>query len=117
MPTKRNLIKVYGTDEEKARITEVAAQTKLSVSQFLLRLGVGYPIPSPADFAAWESLRDLLKVNADLARLGNLLKLAVDERPDDAAEFAKLIDSIKSTQADLKSCVLEIREAVKPSRK
>ncbi|MEQ8505633.1 MAG: conjugal transfer protein TraJ [Rhodospirillales bacterium] len=117
MATNRKLIKVYGTDEEKARIAEVAAQTKLSVSQFLLRLGVGYPIPNPQDFAAWESISDLLKVNADLARLGNLLKLAIDERPEDTAAFAKLIDSIQTTQNDIKSCVIEIRNAVKPARK
>jgi len=117
VPSNRERITVYVNEDEKAKIEATAQDVKLSASQFLLNLGVGYPIPSPADFAAWESVRDLLKVNADLARLGNLLKLAVDERPEDDAEFAKLIDSIQTTQADLKRCVLEIREAVKPSRK
>lgn len=117
MPSYRERITVYVDPVEKAHIEAVAQQVGLSASKFLLRLGMDYAIPKAEDFVAWRGIQDLLKVNADLARLGNLLKLAIDERPDQGKYFARLMGEIDTTQTALKAAVIEIRDQVQPKRK
>lgn len=117
MPTTRKRIRVYATDAEESKIKETAERIGLSVSQFLLRLGMDYTIPKAEDFVAWRGIQDLLKVNADLARLGNLLKLAIDERPDQVKDFARLIRDIDQTQKHIKETAAQIRGQVQAKRK
>jgi|TARA_R110000772_G_scaffold268526_1_gene395923 hypothetical protein len=117
MPTIRKRLRVYVTAEEEISIKGKADQVGLSISQFLLRLGMNYAMPKAEDFSAWRGIQDLLKVNADLARLGNLLKLAIDERPDQGKDFARLMGEIDKTQKALKASVIEIRDQVQPKRK
>lgn len=63
---------VYCLPEEKAQIALNAKNVGLSVSSYLLSVGVGYEIKSTLDS---QLVGDLVKVNADLGRLGGLLKL------------------------------------------
>ena len=118
MTTNRHQIKSYFDDDEKARLDALCTQMRLSRSELLRRLVMGRPLPSPADFAAWESVRDLLKVNADQARLGNLLKLAIDEAGDDglSGRLEALRAEIAETQRELKAGAGEIRRLVQPAR-
>jgi len=118
MATTRNRLLVSFTPEERARVDELSAQLRLSRSELLRRLVLSHPIPKPEDFVAWEGIRDLLKVNADLARLGNLFKLAIDETED-----VKLAETLKAQAADmakiqatLKASVFHIRELVQPRK-
>ncbi|MFN4277998.1 MAG: hypothetical protein ACK4FJ_17015 [Ferrovibrio sp.] len=56
-------------------------------------------------------VRDLLRINADLARLGNLMKLILDDESlvlPDGMDFRGLFDSIRETQILLKSKVREL---------
>ena len=53
-----------------------------------------------------QSVRNLMKINADLARLGNLFKLALDEGTD--LELEELMGMIAQTQVLLKSKVMEL---------
>jgi hypothetical protein len=79
-PTRRdNPLKVYGLPEEKAHIKAHAMACGNTVSSYLLSVGMGYPIRSILDH---QRVTELAKVNADLGRLGGLLKLwlAQDER-------------------------------------
>ena len=103
MATERHVIKTYLNDEEKDRIDQLAHQMRLSRSELLKRLLMNTKLPSASDFAAWQGIRDLLKVNADQARLGNLFKLALDEplSADLLKKFDGLVrDSFSLANAD-----------------
>jgi hypothetical protein len=65
--TRKNTtpIKVYCLPEERE-------QAGLSVSTYLRRIGQGRQVKSVVDA---EQVRELVKVNGDLGRLGGLLKL------------------------------------------
>lgn len=65
-------LKVYCLPEERAKIKENASAVGLPVSSYLLNVGIGYEIKSTLDS---KLVGDLVKVNADLGRLGGLLKL------------------------------------------
>lgn len=118
MPTNRHTVKIYLNDDELARLDELAAQLRLFRSDLLRRLMMAYRMPRPEDFTAWQGIRDLLKVNADQARLGNLLKLALDEAPpeDLMGRLNSLAEEIAQTQQELKGCARDIRTMVQPPR-
>lgn len=65
--------------EEESLIKSNAATAGISTAEYLRRLGLGYNIQSTVDK---DSILTLSKVNADLGRLGGLLKLWLsdDER-------------------------------------
>lgn len=65
-------IKVYCLPEEKSQIEEAARSAGLSASEFLRKVGMGYEVKFLVD---QKSVVDLAKVNADMGRLGGLLKL------------------------------------------
>jgi hypothetical protein len=65
-------IRVWVTPQEKAAIAEMASTTGNSTSAYLRKVGLGYEVRSILDFGRAQ---DLVKVNADLGRLGGLLKL------------------------------------------
>ncbi|MEQ9565936.1 MAG: hypothetical protein RLN85_09015, partial [Pseudomonadales bacterium] len=62
---------------------------------------------------------DLLKVNADQARLGNLFKLALDEQlsVDLLKKFDGLVRDIEITQAELKSAIGDIHDQLQPGKR
>ncbi|WP_339774730.1 ribbon-helix-helix protein, CopG family [uncultured Thalassospira sp.] len=114
MATTRNLVKTYLDPAELARLDTLTGQLRLSRSELIRRLIVGTRLPNARDFAASEAILDLLKVNADQARLGNLFKLALDEplSADLLAKFDQLIVEIEGTQNALKQCVREINNRI-----
>jgi hypothetical protein len=118
MATERHVIKTYLNDEEKARIDQLAHQLRLSRSELLKRLLMNTKLPSASDFAAWQGIRDLLKVNADQARLGNLFKLALDEplSADLLMKFDSLNRDIEATQKELKAAIGDIRMQLQPGK-
>jgi hypothetical protein len=70
-------IKVWVSAEERAAIQERADQTGLSLSAYLLAVGMNTPIRSVVDLAA---VADLAKVNGDLGRVAGLLKFWLAEK-------------------------------------
>ncbi|WP_418139830.1 conjugal transfer transcriptional regulator TraJ [Oceanimonas smirnovii] len=64
--------KVYCLPEERAVIEENARRAGLSASTYLREVGQGYQIQGVTDA---EQVRELVRVNGDLGRLGGLLKL------------------------------------------
>lgn len=58
--------------EEEATIKAQAKSAGLSTAAYLRNVGMGYPIRSIVDH---EQVKELIRVNADLGRLGGLLKL------------------------------------------
>lgn len=63
---------MYCLHEERATIEENAKKAGISVARYLREVGTGYEVQGIMDYKA---VLDLVKVNADLGRLGGLLKL------------------------------------------
>jgi hypothetical protein len=78
-------IKVYCLPEERRQIEAKVNAVGLSLSAYLLNVGIGYQIRGVVDH---KQVEDLARINGDLGRLGGLLKLWLthDER---AAEVGK----------------------------
>lgn len=92
-------IKVYCLPDERADIQAKADATGLSLSAYLLRLGMGYEVGNIIDAA---QVQELARVNGDLGRLGGLLKLWLtnDERLAgmSPAMLRALLAKIEATQ-------------------
>ena len=91
-------VKSYMTPAERDKIYHTANRLGISSSEYMRRVVTGLRLPQPGNA---QSVRDLLKVNADLARLGNLFKLALDEGTE--LDLGGLAGEIAETQALLKS--------------
>ena len=65
-------IKVYCLPEERRQIEANANASGLSLSTYLLNVGVGYQIRGIVDH---KQVEELARINGDLGRLGGLLKL------------------------------------------
>ena len=102
--TRRNTppVKVYCLPEERAQLQANARAARKSVSAYLLNVGLGYPVRSLVD---GRRVDELLHVNADLGRLGGLLKLWLtnDERTAAFGEstLRGLLAKIEATQDEL----------------
>ena len=71
---------------------------------------------------AADAILDLLKINADQARLGNLLKLALDEAdgefsPATIAHIEDLIRDIRETQETIHNGVESLHYEIHPRKK
>lgn len=110
MPLKnRVLAKFYPTPHDKADLEALAKRTGQSFSELVCRLTSGRQPMAAND--KHLIVRDLLRINADLARLGNLMKLILDDESlflPDGMDFHGLFDSIRETQILLKSKVREL---------
>lgn len=101
-------LRVVVSPSERARIEALAAAAGLSVSAYLRSVGLGYQPRSVVDLDAVERLA---KVNADLGRLGGLLKLWLTDTPGrgvPVAEVRDLLGQIKDTQDDLRHAVTRL---------
>ncbi len=114
MTTRRKTVKVYLTAEERDTLDRDARTTGLTRSELIRRILAGRRLPDASTRQGWQDVRDLLRINADLARLGNLVKLTVDEAP--AAKLLPrlqtLSEDITTTQALLKDTVLRLRKTL-----
>ncbi len=88
------------TEEEKKKLLELAQAHGLSLSEYLRQAGLVQEITHRTDI---ETVVQLAKINADQARLGNLLKLAIDN--ENFKEVDQLITEIRRTQQTLKDAV------------
>lgn len=102
-------IKVYCLPEEKMQIEANAAAAGLSVAAYLRKVGMGYDVESMVDI---EQINELSRVNADLGRLGGLLKLwlANDPRTVDFSPtlIRTLLAKIESTRQELRNIMDKI---------
>ena len=114
MATNKRRLLVTLPDEESKYLDDLSSQLRLSRSEVLRRLLMNSPLPVQRDFEAAQAVLDLLQVNADLARLGNLLKLALDEplSADLLRKFDELTVSISSTREELKDVVRKIDQTI-----
>jgi len=104
MPSKKKRITVYLGPEEYANIQASANRAGISLSTFCKRVCIGIPVPS---MEHQQAVKDILKANADLGRLGGLLKLALSEGGDKSA-LPKLLREIDAGQSALKAAARKI---------
>jgi len=112
MTTNKYRLKVTLDENERNRLDLLSSQLRLSRSEILRRLLMNSTLPNLRTFEASQAIRDLLRVNADQARLGNLLKLLID---DETAKTEQLLDDIRATQESLKTAVREIDQSLHKS--
>ena len=72
-------------------LSKMSEQAGLSMSEFVRRVCLGQVVESKIDSRA---VLDLLKINADLGRLGGLLKLWLTEPDQHATDVRKLLRDI-----------------------
>lgn len=99
-------IEVWVTPDEKAEIADRAAQSGMSLSEYMRAAGLNHPVRSVLDLRA---VAELGKVNGDLGRVAGLLKLWLAEkrgqgaRPTDVEammrDFRKLQDELTGVMA------------------
>jgi len=101
-------IKVYCLPHERELILRNAKASGHSASRYLLLVGQGYEVTSILDY---QYVEELARVNADQARLGNLLKLALthyDHLPaygqmQSSRTLQALVEEIRESQQTLRS--------------
>ena len=108
------LLKSYVTSDEKKMAVQLAKTTRLSVSEVVRQLVVRVDLQDPSDRLAVEALG---KANADLARLGNLLKLGIAEETLDEARVASLLSEIRDGQREVREAVMAIQSESRIKRR
>lgn len=105
MPSKKNIIKLYVSDIEMQVIMQNAKKASLSLSTFGKKVCLGYEINSKIDS---QAVLDLIKVNADLGRLGGLLKLWLTTPDKNEFEVRKLLKALESLKTDLEAKISQL---------
>lgn len=97
--------------EEEMMIKAKASEAGLTIAEYLRNLGLGYSIPSVIDNRQVDSL---LKINADLGRLGGLIKLWLtnDRRTKyiGKSQLHMTLDTIRETQSAMLSEIIKLRK-------
>ena len=99
-------IKVWVLPEEKQSIEEHAKTAGMSVSSYMRTVGIGF---EPRSILDQQAVSELAKVNADLGRLGGLLKLwltndeklAIYDRVQMKETIRGVLDKIGEVQEEL----------------
>jgi len=102
-----NRIDVWADETELAEINARCRALKLSRSEYLRNLGLGYQPKSQFD---QEAIRELVKLHADQGRLGGLLKLWLTERKGEganASEVRSVLQQIESLQMQMARLVMK----------
>ena len=94
----------YVTADEAAQIKETSRMAGLTVSEFIRRVCMGFRVESREDRLA---RLELLKVNADMGRLGGLLKQALATGHGKEQVYG-LLYKIDQCQAELKAKIREL---------
>ncbi len=110
-PTRKNSrhLRVPVLPNEEIQIKSYAATAGLSIAEYLRRVGLGVQLQSTIDK---DYILQLSKINADLGRLGGLLKLWLtqDKRVAhfDLATIKTLLSGIKTTQGAMLEVVKKL---------
>lgn len=109
MPSKKSVLWSYVTPEEHAEIQAHAERAGLSCSNFIKRVCLGLPTPS---LEKQQYRIELLKINADLGRLGGLFKLCLSERGTPLQslhpQVRHVLREIEARQQEMKTLISKI---------
>jgi len=103
-PKKETTLRFRTTPEEANQLKKLAQAHAMSLSEYLRQAGLMQEIKSRTEI---ETTLELAKMNADQARLGNMLKLAIDN--ENEREIERLIAEVRQTQQTIR----ETLEAIK----
>lgn len=92
------------TPEEKGQLKKLAQAHAMSLSEYMRQAGLLREITSRTEI---ETTLELAKMNADQARLGNMLKLAIDS--ENEQEIEGLIAEIRRTQKTIRETLESIK--------
>ena len=99
---RRQHLRVPVFPEEKDEIEANAKRAGVSVARYLRDVGQGYQVKGVMDY---HYVRELVRVNGDLGRLGGLLKLWLTDDPRTArfgdATILALLARIEATQDEM----------------
>ena len=99
---RRQHLRVPVFPEEKDEIEANAKMAGVSVARYLREVGQGYEIKGVMDY---QYVRELVRVNGDLGRLGGLLKLWLTDDVRTAqfgeAIILALLERIEATQDEM----------------
>ncbi len=106
----KNLVPIttWVTPSEKTELKETKDRLHLSMSELTRRLVTNRRLP---DSDRHKDVIALVKVNGDLARLGNLQRLALadeDFEPPAGTNLKAIFDDIRKTQTLLKKKIREL---------
>jgi len=110
-PTRKSSppIKVYCLPEEKLEIERRARAAGQSAAKYLREVGQSHEIRGVLDY---EHVRELIRINGDLGRLGGLLKLWLtnDERVREFSPetIGKLLAKIEANQVALSTSISQV---------
>ncbi len=106
-PRRIQLI-TYLTPDIHERIAAHAKRTNMSVSKVAERILQSGKYP---DLSLERSVLQLLEVNADQARMGNLLLKGMNETADGhvVRQMQSLLREVRQTQQQIKACVAELK--------
>ena len=110
------------SDEEKLQIEEMAKLHGMKTSQFMRKMALGY---EPLSLVENKKMEQLMIMNSDLARLGNLIKywlvndpkLQVATRMKIENKLPEILDAIHEQRLSVKDLVSEMRRDLVNSRK
>ncbi len=109
MSTNRKALKVYANDEEVAFLKEKAESANMTISTYLLKMGMLKPLLTEKDLSMQ---RDLARCSSVLGKYtGSLIKY-LNERGDviSRAEVLNELKTVKATHQELKKVIQKIAE-------
>ena len=95
-------LRVVLSDEEHTHIKVTAASAGMSMAEVVRRLTRGAELKSRLDS---ERIEEIIRTRGDLNRLGNLLKLWLDQRPGEGAsaqDVAALAEQIATISEEIR---------------
>jgi hypothetical protein len=99
-------VKVYCLPDERTQLQANAAAAGMSVSSYVLNVGLGYGVRGIRDHRCVE---DFIRVNGDLGRLGGLFKLWLTNEERTAAfgesRIRALLEKVEATQDELRAVI------------
>ncbi len=105
-------VKVYCLPDERVQLQANAAAARMSVSNYMLHVGLGYRVRAVQDH---RYVAELIRVNSDLGRLGGLFKLWLTNEERTAmvgeSKIRAMLGKVEATQDELRSV---IRSVVQP---
>jgi len=106
---RRKHLRVPVLDDEDSIIEANAKQVGMSKAKYLRALAMRYPVQSTMDANA---VPELVRINNDLARLGNLQKLWLDNDVRTARfgteQINRLLHRIEGTQSELRKLIKSV---------
>jgi hypothetical protein len=102
-------VKVYCLPDERAQLQANAMAARMSVSSYVLHVGLGYGVRGVQDH---RYVADLIRVSGDLGRLAGLFRLWLtnDERTAMVGEsrIRGVLGKIEATQEELRAVIREV---------